>query len=209
MLSQPVIFDCYSTNDIVFSGEQTVPKGICKLCLEYKDLQDSHLMPKSLYKKSRSPTLKNPHPAVLTAKGSRQSFRYRTTCFAPIASSASGSMARITSRAQWYSPTADFLCLSSWKTQARGSSARPSPFTRRLIVQQSTVTRSHTSRQVYSGARRSTYGVSKRVSSQPSPSGRAPVKSSGSSCWGLPPFPDRAYLTTIVCKDKKSYTKFL
>ena len=30
-----------------------MPIGICKLCLLTKDLKDSHLMPRSLYKRSR------------------------------------------------------------------------------------------------------------------------------------------------------------
>jgi hypothetical protein len=30
-----------------------MPIGVCKLCLLTKDLKDSHLMPRSLYKRSR------------------------------------------------------------------------------------------------------------------------------------------------------------
>jgi len=45
-----------------------MPKGRCKLCLLTKDLQDSHLMPASLYKKTRNPAARNPNPTVITGK---------------------------------------------------------------------------------------------------------------------------------------------
>lgn len=46
--------------------------GLCKLCILKKDLQDSHLMPRSLYKKARgSGTKGNQDPHVLTAKERR------------------------------------------------------------------------------------------------------------------------------------------
>ena len=48
-------------------------RGICKLCLLDKELQDSHLMPRSLYKKSRNPLLKNSDPLVVTVDGAKQS----------------------------------------------------------------------------------------------------------------------------------------
>ena len=47
--------------------------GICKLCLKNKELQDSHLMPRSLYKKSRNPQLPNSDPLVVTVDGAKQS----------------------------------------------------------------------------------------------------------------------------------------
>lgn len=48
--------------------------GICKLCLEHKELQDSHLMPRSLYKKARGSGAKgNQDPVVMTKKGGKQS----------------------------------------------------------------------------------------------------------------------------------------
>ncbi len=50
-----------------------MPRGICKLCLFEEDLQSSHLIPKAVYKKSRSGNPKKPHPLVLNVKGSRQS----------------------------------------------------------------------------------------------------------------------------------------
>jgi hypothetical protein len=48
-------------------------RGICKLCLLEKDLQRSHLMAKSLYKKSGSDDPKQPHPLVGTKAGTRPS----------------------------------------------------------------------------------------------------------------------------------------
>jgi hypothetical protein len=38
----------------------------CKLCLQTKDLQKSHFLPKGAYKVNRAPALKNPHPVVLS-----------------------------------------------------------------------------------------------------------------------------------------------
>lgn len=46
-------------------------KGICKLCLLDRELQRSHLMARSLYKKSHSGDPKQPHPLALTSKGVR------------------------------------------------------------------------------------------------------------------------------------------
>ena len=48
-------------------------KGFCKLCLDEKELQRSHLIPKSVYKKSRSGDPNKPHPTVLSRRSSRQS----------------------------------------------------------------------------------------------------------------------------------------
>lgn len=51
-----------------------MPMGICKLCLEDKDLQNSHLMPRALYVKSRGPGKKgNQDPFVVTVEGGKQS----------------------------------------------------------------------------------------------------------------------------------------
>jgi len=47
--------------------------GKCKLCLEGKELQESHLLPAALYKMMRSPGATNPHPIVVTRKVSVQS----------------------------------------------------------------------------------------------------------------------------------------
>ena len=48
--------------------------GICKLCLRQKDLQNSHLMPRALYVKSRgSGTKGNQDPYVVTVKDTKQS----------------------------------------------------------------------------------------------------------------------------------------
>ena len=43
-----------------------MPIGVCKLCLQSRDLQDSHYLPKSAYKINRAPTLKNASPVVLS-----------------------------------------------------------------------------------------------------------------------------------------------
>jgi hypothetical protein len=52
-----------------------MPLGKCKLCLHMADLQNSHLMPASLYKKSRIPGAINPNPTLITGKGSKQTSR--------------------------------------------------------------------------------------------------------------------------------------
>ena len=49
--------------------------GKCKLCLRTADLQNSHLMPASLYKKSRIPGARNPNPTLITEKGTKQTSR--------------------------------------------------------------------------------------------------------------------------------------
>lgn len=46
-----------------------MPIGICKLCLQNRDLQDSHLLPKALYRMSRFEGAPNPNPALLTPDG--------------------------------------------------------------------------------------------------------------------------------------------
>jgi hypothetical protein len=43
-----------------------MPIGVCKLCLQTKDLQNSHYMPKGAYKINRAPALKNASPVVLS-----------------------------------------------------------------------------------------------------------------------------------------------
>jgi len=50
-----------------------MPFGKCKLCLLDKELRDSHLMPRSLYVKTRgSGTTGNQDPVLLTAQGGRR-----------------------------------------------------------------------------------------------------------------------------------------
>jgi hypothetical protein len=49
-----------------------VKRGICKLCLFAKDLQDSHLMPAGIYKRTRTPGAKSPHRLAVTNKGIRR-----------------------------------------------------------------------------------------------------------------------------------------
>lgn len=43
-----------------------MPQGKCKLCLNRRDLQDSHLLPAALYKMTLDPRDKNPHPVLVT-----------------------------------------------------------------------------------------------------------------------------------------------
>jgi len=50
-------------------------RGKCNLCLQVNDLQNSHLMPSSLFKKSRTPGNSNPNPMVVTARRSVQTSR--------------------------------------------------------------------------------------------------------------------------------------
>jgi len=51
-----------------------MPFGICKLCLQAKDLQNSHLMPRALYVKARgSGSAGNQDPFVMTREGGKQS----------------------------------------------------------------------------------------------------------------------------------------
>jgi hypothetical protein len=52
-----------------------MPHGKCKLCLQVSDLQNSHLMPSSLFKKSRMPGASNPNPLIVTERGSVQTSR--------------------------------------------------------------------------------------------------------------------------------------
>jgi len=42
------------------------PRGVCALCKHVSILQDSHLMPKALYRLLRSPELVNPHPTMMS-----------------------------------------------------------------------------------------------------------------------------------------------
>ena len=50
-------------------------QGKCKLCLQVRDLQNSHLMPAALYKKSRTQGAANPNPMQVTERGSIQTSR--------------------------------------------------------------------------------------------------------------------------------------
>ena len=47
-------------------------RGRCKLCLQLSDLQNSHLMPAALYKKSRILGASNPNPLKVTRTGAVQ-----------------------------------------------------------------------------------------------------------------------------------------
>jgi hypothetical protein len=55
-----------------------MPIGICKLCLLTKDLKDSHLMPRSLYKRSRGSDKKGNQECIFKVVFLRsiQAFRY-------------------------------------------------------------------------------------------------------------------------------------
>jgi hypothetical protein len=46
-----------------------LPIGQCKLCLQTRELQDSHLMPAALYRQGRLDGDPNPNPTMLTMKG--------------------------------------------------------------------------------------------------------------------------------------------
>src|SRR5262245_51549264 len=55
-----------------------MPIGICKLCLLNRNLRDSHLMPRSLYKKARRDGPGNQDPLVIT-KTSRKPSSHQIT----------------------------------------------------------------------------------------------------------------------------------
>jgi hypothetical protein len=44
------------------------PAGRCRLCLREKQLQDSHLVPKAVYRRLRIPSGDNPNPVIMTRK---------------------------------------------------------------------------------------------------------------------------------------------
>jgi hypothetical protein len=48
-------------------------RGICKLCLLEKDLQDSHFIGRAVYKKLMEPSIRNPQPVVITSDSFKQS----------------------------------------------------------------------------------------------------------------------------------------
>src|SRR5215468_10004854 len=58
----------------------TLPTGQCGLCRKTGELQDSHCLPKALYKLLRDPTRQNPNPVVVrpatTVTSSRQVSSY-------------------------------------------------------------------------------------------------------------------------------------
>jgi len=56
-----------------------MPIGICKLCLLTKDLKDSHLIPRSLYKKSRGSGTKGNQDPLLVTKAARKQSSYQIT----------------------------------------------------------------------------------------------------------------------------------
>ena len=49
--------------------------GKCELCLQVRELLESHLLPRALYKRLRLPTSKNPNPVVFNARGERRTSR--------------------------------------------------------------------------------------------------------------------------------------
>lgn len=52
-----------------FKGKgRIVRQGICKLCLQTRELQDSHFIPSAMYKYLRDPSEKNPNPVVVDRK---------------------------------------------------------------------------------------------------------------------------------------------
>jgi hypothetical protein len=46
--------------------ELAMPIGQCKLCLQQKEVRDSHLLPAALYRKTRNPRSENPNPVLVT-----------------------------------------------------------------------------------------------------------------------------------------------
>jgi hypothetical protein len=56
-----------------------MPNGICKLCLLTKDLRDSHLLPRSLYKKSRGSGTKGNQDPLLVTKDAQKQSSYQIT----------------------------------------------------------------------------------------------------------------------------------
>jgi hypothetical protein len=52
-----------------------MPPGVCKLCRQEKDLQDSHLIPAAIIRRLREPSLDNPNPIIVTGKVAVQSPR--------------------------------------------------------------------------------------------------------------------------------------
>ena len=42
-----------------------MPHGVCKLCLQMEELQDSHFIPRAMYKYLRTASEKNPNPVVV------------------------------------------------------------------------------------------------------------------------------------------------
>lgn len=50
---------------------QRTRTGICRLCLQLKELQDSHLLPRGIYKVLRATHAGNPNPLVVTRESSR------------------------------------------------------------------------------------------------------------------------------------------
>ncbi len=46
-----------------------MPEGPCRLCLNARELRDSHFLPKAFYKRLRDPAEKNPNPVLVTENG--------------------------------------------------------------------------------------------------------------------------------------------
>jgi hypothetical protein len=51
--------------------DATMPTGICKLCLQNKDLRNSHLVPAAMYKYARSPEAENPTTVRVDRRGAK------------------------------------------------------------------------------------------------------------------------------------------
>jgi hypothetical protein len=49
----------------IYVRVEMAKRGICKLCLKLRDLQDSHYLPRSVYKSNRARALKNQNPVAL------------------------------------------------------------------------------------------------------------------------------------------------
>ena len=55
-----------------------MPPGQCALCLQNGELQDSHFVPKGLYKRVRDPRRCKPNPVVMTPAGTTQTSKQVT-----------------------------------------------------------------------------------------------------------------------------------
>ena len=53
-------------------------RGTCKLCLQVRDLLDSHFVPAAMYKYIRKPSAKNPNPIMVTKKATATSSKQIT-----------------------------------------------------------------------------------------------------------------------------------
>jgi len=186
-----------------------VPKGICKLCLEYKELQDSHAMPKSFYKKSRSPSLKNPHPAVLTVKGSRQSsfqvsdYVFCSDCEQRFAKHGEDYVMRLVVQTDGRFPLLEQLEKTGKGLVGRTVTAYAAADT--PAIDRDKVAYFAASLFWRAAVHVWRLGEGKFATIRFGPRYSEEFRK---YLLGIAPFPDRAYLTTIVCKDKESHTNF-